>query len=418
MRQILWSLAVLGMLALAAPAAAPSPAVQAAAPAPGPSDSQLAQAARDRLGTSLGHAIDMQTGLVDSISANQARADQLSTEIADDTTRVQQLDAEIQRLDTEISSTSARIEVERAQVAELARVSYTRPRTLIVELAAARSLGDALSWVNSLVLAAGRADAISKRLRQDLVRLQNDEQQRMQDREQAQGLLDQASNAADGLQQLLADQEAALGQFGRWIEEARAALARPFAGDAAQTAQAVADLLVQRERILTENLAAAAALRSVVRSRRPSMAAMALRLNYALPLAWPGRSATITQPFGPTSLGLEPAFGPYPHFHFGLDMVIPDRQVLAAAAGTVLAVGHGETGYGNFVMLDHGSGAVTLYAHLDSVTVEPGQHVETGAPLGVEGSTGLSTGLHLHFEVRIGGQAEDPLPHLPAGAPI
>ncbi len=413
-RQVTWSLAVFCVLALAAPAATPSPGSPAAPPASAASDSQLAQAARDQLGASLGHAIDVQAGLATSISANRARTDQLSREVADDAARVQQLDGEIARLDVEISSTSARIEVERSQVGELARVSYTRPSSLLVELAAARSLGDALSWVNSLVLAAGRADAISKRLRQDLARLQNDEQQRMQDRELAQSLLDQATNAAGDLQQLLSDQESALGEFGQWIEEARAALAKPATPDAAQTARAVANLLVQRERMLNENLAAAEALRSVLRARQPSISALALHLTNALPLAWPGRAASITQPFGPTSVWLEPAFGPYPHFHFGIDMVIPDRQVMAAAAGIVLAVGHGETGYGTFVMIDHGSGMVTLYAHLDSAAVEPGQRVDAGTPIGVEGSTGLSTGPHLHFEVRIGGQAEDPLLHLPA----
>jgi murein DD-endopeptidase MepM/ murein hydrolase activator NlpD len=80
--------------------------------------------------------------------------------------------------------------------------------------------------------------------------------------------------------------------------------------------------------------------------------------------------------------------------------------VLAAAAGRVLAAGAAGR-YGNLVVVDHG-GIITYYAHLSEVDVTPGQIVGTGRRVGAVGSTGNATGPHLHFEVRIGGVAQDP----------
>ena len=69
-------------------------------------------------------------------------------------------------------------------------------------------------------------------------------------------------------------------------------------------------------------------------------------------------------------------------------------------------------GYGNRVMIDHGNGFVTLYAHLSSISVGVGQTVNRGDVVGRMGSTGRSTGTHLHFEIRKGGVLVDPLGYL------
>lgn len=87
----------------------------------------------------------------------------------------------------------------------------------------------------------------------------------------------------------------------------------------------------------------------------------------------------------------------------GLDIIAADR-------GTVVAVSYGwGGGYGNHIIVDHGNGYQTLYAHLSSIKVTPGQSVDRGQSIGVMGTTGISTGVHLHFEVRQGGVAIDPL---------
>jgi secretion/DNA translocation related TadE-like protein len=94
--------------------------------------------------------------------------------------------------------------------------------------------------------------------------------------------------------------------------------------------------------------------------------------------------------------------------HSGLDFAAePGTSVLAAAGGRVLTAGPAGR-YGNLVVIDHGAGIVTYYAHLSALGVAAGAIVETGQQVGTVGSTGNATGPHLHFEVRLGGVARDP----------
>jgi peptidoglycan hydrolase-like protein with peptidoglycan-binding domain len=119
-------------------------------------------------------------------------------------------------------------------------------------------------------------------------------------------------------------------------------------------------------------------------------------------LAWPLRAA-IGDRFGPRGT----------RFHPGVDLPAPAGTAVAAAArGRVVFAGVDGSGYGNLVEIAHGNGVVTLYAHLSAVTVRVGSYVATGSRVGRVGSTGESTGPHLHFEVRVRGAAVDPLPAL------
>ena len=131
-------------------------------------------------------------------------------------------------------------------------------------------------------------------------------------------------------------------------------------------------------------------------------------------LIWP-TSGTITQPYGPTSLTLEPAYGGYDHFHLGIDIAnAQGTPIAAAAAGTVIYAGWTDAGYGNMVEIDHGNGLVTLYGHMmttPSVTV--GQKVFQGQLIGYMGTTGNSTGPHCHFAVQKNGSWENPANYLP-----
>jgi len=124
-------------------------------------------------------------------------------------------------------------------------------------------------------------------------------------------------------------------------------------------------------------------------------------------LAWPV-TGTITSPFG-----MRPnPFGGGAEFHQGLDIAAPmGTTVTAAASGVVLSAGwYG--GYGNYILIDHGGGMSTGYGHLSQIFVSSGQQVQKGQAIGAVGSTGMSTGPHLHFEVRIGGKPTDPAAYL------
>lgn len=105
------------------------------------------------------------------------------------------------------------------------------------------------------------------------------------------------------------------------------------------------------------------------------------------------------------------------HFHKGVDIAAPEGSpVRAAATGTVLFSGWKE-GYGNIVTLDHGNGVVTRYAHNSANLVAEGEKVAAGQEIALVGSSGRSTGSHLHFELLKGGQAVDPLSVVRGQAP-
>jgi murein DD-endopeptidase MepM/ murein hydrolase activator NlpD len=124
-------------------------------------------------------------------------------------------------------------------------------------------------------------------------------------------------------------------------------------------------------------------------------------------LIWPVNGA-ITSPYGPRGCC---------SFHPGLDIDVPEgADVRAAAAGVVVAAGP-EEGYGNRVLVDHGRGLQTMYAHLESVAVREHEAVMSATVLGAAGCTGSCDGVHLHFEVRLHGEPTDPELWLPPPAP-
>lgn len=115
----------------------------------------------------------------------------------------------------------------------------------------------------------------------------------------------------------------------------------------------------------------------------------------------------ITSPFG---YRIHPILK-YRKLHTGVDIGAPNgTPVVSAGSGTVIA-SRFMSGYGNCIMIDHG-GKVTVYGHLSSRAVSPGQSVSAGETIGYVGSTGMSTGAHLHFEVRVNGAVQNPLNYL------
>lgn len=131
-------------------------------------------------------------------------------------------------------------------------------------------------------------------------------------------------------------------------------------------------------------------------------------------MTWPEQAFEISQGYGPTDLDGEPPYAGYDHFHMGIDLAAPEgTPVLAPADGVVVLTGAEGSlgryfGYGNHVVVAHGGQVDTIYGHLDQVLVKAGDSVLRGQQIGLEGSTGYSTGPHLHFEVHAGGRLVDP----------
>lgn len=119
-------------------------------------------------------------------------------------------------------------------------------------------------------------------------------------------------------------------------------------------------------------------------------------------------NAQVTSPFG---WRRHPIFG-VRKFHTGVDLAGPNHSAIRAADnGSVLYTGwYG--GYGKVVIISHGKGMATLYAHMSQAAVSVGQNVSKGDVIGHEGTTGFSTGPHLHFEVRVDGKPNNPMNYL------
>ena len=129
----------------------------------------------------------------------------------------------------------------------------------------------------------------------------------------------------------------------------------------------------------------------------------------AVPSDKPVKTAAFTSGYGVRS---DP-FGRGAAMHAGIDLAGPSgTPIYATADGYVSAAGWNGGGYGNLIKLDHGRGIETRYGHLSSIAVGPGQQVKRGQLIGRMGSTGRSTGSHLHYEVRIEGKPVNPIPFM------
>ena len=124
---------------------------------------------------------------------------------------------------------------------------------------------------------------------------------------------------------------------------------------------------------------------------------------------WPVPEYTkITSYYGPRT---HPVTGKVNSFHSGVDLAAAyGKNVLAANSGTIIISGYNSV-YGEYIVIDHGGGYSTMYGHMSKRAVSQNKAVKKGDVIGYIGSTGLSTGNHLHFEIRVNGSSEDPMGH-------
>lgn len=370
---------------------------------------------RARLGGDLARALTSQQQLSAALDLSAASQQALTAQVTDQEAQIAALEAQITQLEAQIADTQSRIDVERAQVASLARAMYRQPDSLFVLMARAGSLHDALVAAADLVVAGQRAHTVQAGLEADLLKLQADSTARLADLDRENGVMAQLSGSLTALGDAISQQSQISSQLDALIVQIRAAQTG-VTGQPPSVTASLAQLLEQQEQDLIErayqaawNQAQVGAGLAMVSRTLPVGASL-----QGLTLSWPIAGARITQPFGPSSLLLEPPLGAYPHFHTGIDLAAPfGTPVTAAADGVVVAVANTRVGYGNYVIVAHGGGIMTLYGHLLETDVNVGDRVARGQRVGLEGSSGLSTGPHLHFELRVQDQFTDPMPYLP-----
>ena len=403
----------------AATTACPSPGAGAAATDPRTCTQSALDQLKQRLGGDLAAALTTQQHLSDTVAGATARAQLLAAEVGQEELKIKNLQNQIASLDAQISSLELRIDNERAQVKALARAMYRRPSSFLDILASSGNLADALTATGDMVIAGQRAHALQERLKRDLDTLQADRDARQSDLDQEQATLDQVQASVGQLATIQLQIDALTNQLAALITHIRDTVAQ-LPNLSPDVVAQVSTLMEQQETNLSQQSQSAAwALAGV--GAGDAMGLMALPAGfgpYGLQLSWPITGGTLTQPFGPTTFTLEPPLGQYRHFHTGIDIAaVYGTPVVAAADGLVVAVQHTSVGYGNYVIVAHGGGYFTLYAHLADTQVVEGQHLVRGQLVGHEGATGLATGPHLHFELRYNGAVIDPMSYLPALPP-
>ena len=371
---------------------------------------------KTRLGGDLARALTSQQRLSAALNQSAATQTVLNNQIAQEEAKIADLESQLAALDQQIADTQSQIDTEQAQIAALARAIYRQPDSLFQLIASTGSLREALVAAADLVISGQRAHDLETKLEGDLANLQAQRDARQAD-------LDRESTARDTLQSSLTELGATIATQNSVSAQLRALIQRVRAAQAAIKNQppsvtaALATLLESLEQDLIQKAYQAAWSQAQVGAgiaylggELPGNTTLS-----GLVLSWPMAGGVITQGFGPSSLVLEPPLGPYAHFHTGIDVAAPSGTVVMAAAdGVVVAVSHSTIGYGNYVVVAHGGGIMTLYAHLLQTDVKFGDRVMRGQRIGLEGETGLATGPHVHFELRVNNQVIDPLQYLPA----
>lgn len=363
--------------------------------------------------------------------------EQVRVQVAEITARLAELRAQIAALDDQLRAVALDIAEQNGELAarealleDHMRSAYERTQISLLEvLLSAESLDTATSQVGYLLTVSEQDKALAAEIR--VIR----EQLVIQKETLADGraALSESRKIASAEERLLADRQAELEELERQTAELKAAAEQKKAEqeaalNAALEAQGnVAAQIAANERAfaaanqLVNQLVAEQAALAEARRRAAEEARNRGGQISARGFAWPEASFVITQEWGPTSFWMEPPYTYrgtyYPHFHGGIDMAGGcGTPILAAGTGVVVASGRPlwpwDPGYG--VVIDHGGGVQTWYWHMSTnLIVDAGQPVTVGQRLGYEGSTGFSTGCHLHFAVNDHGVWENPHYFLP-----
>ena len=374
---------------------------------------------RAQLGSNLADAMAAQDQLKKSLQDNAAQQQAVQAKIDAVQAKIAELESQIAAAERHEAFLSQRIDAERAQLDQLARAIYVSPTSPLVTLAQSQSLSDLLTRIADLNVAGERATTLKASLNIDLADLQAERQKEQAARLEQIAQRDQLDAQMAQLRSLQAQEETSMSQLQQKIAETQYELAR-LKTQSAALAQEVTDMLQQQQDAII-----AAAMQAVwtqmqiwLQSNNVGQIPTSSGHSTQYRFIWPEPQSQISQPFGPSTFWFEPPYGGYPHFHTGIDLVEPfGSPVYAADDGIVALVGSSSRGYGNYVVIAHAGGLDTLYGHLSTALVNVGQTVTQGTVVGLEGSTGNSTGAHLHFELRINQKPVNPAPYLPPGAP-
>ena len=384
--------------------------------------------------------LDLAEAELADITAEYERVVSLLTQVRDEvreiTQQLERLRAHIDRMTDRLMAVSREIVVQNAELRsreallqDHIRSAYEQSQTSLLEvLLSAPSLDAATNQVGYLVTLSEQDQALADEIR--LIREQLEIKK--ETLQQGRATLTEARSVAVEQERILRHRQRQLWRLEKETARLRAAAAQKRAeqeaalnaaldakGDVAAQVEQNEAAFRQATSLVNRLVAERAALEEARRLAEEEARREARRQTKQLSAAgyrWPEIGARITQEWGPTSFTLEPPYTYqgvyYPHFHGGIDMTVGcGAPIQAAKAGVVVASGRPlwpyDPGYG--VVIDHGGGIQTWYWHITTqIIVQPGQVVGTGQVIGYEGTTGFSTGCHLHFATNVNGIWENP----------
>lgn len=443
MRKLLVCLTAAGLLALAAPAAAapaaspsasPSPAVPPAPPVPPGTPDPLAQqvqqalqdqaaiqAAKSALGGDVQAAKDQQGSLQTLIVTEQQTITATLARVADAEQRYHDATAREQAEHAIASDARDHERLDKQLLALSMKQRYTQQDGLVSFLLGSSDFSDLMARAASVSNVINRSSDLVSQVKQDVATAEAAEHAARVDADTA------AAEAADlvaqqgQLQEQVGHQNDLIGQLG---SQARAASREIQLADGQDLAlvQKIAQLRIQQldQTIADAEAADWQAAQFYLQHHLGDVPTGMPGADQPAPpggparFVWPVPGSVFSQPFGPSPYDFEPPYLGFPHFHTGIDLAAPlGTPVYAAAAGVVVSATTSNVGYGDHIILAHDTAVLTLYGHLESMGVKPGDTVQQGQLIGLMGSTGNSTGSHTHFELRVNNQPTDPAPFLP-----
>ena len=346
----------------------------------------------DALGEQRAELESQLEALADDKSQALARKNLLDSQIANTNARIANVEAQIAQYDALITQTQA--ELDQAEADEAEQMEVFRQCVRAMEEGGTISYWSVLFNAVDFSDLLGRLDAANEimEFRQSVV----DELRRLQ--EEIAGKKADLETQRTAQEDAKTELEATLSELDAQRAEANALVAE-IENNESEYQTALDEIDAEEEAIQAE----------IVRLSRELAAANGDTGAALGGYIWPVSSRRITSPFGPRNTGIPGASTN----HKGVDIggVGYTTEVHAAKAGTVI-VSQRSSSYGEYVVVSHGSGNTTLYAHMSSRSVSVGDYVDQGHVLGITGSTGISSGPHLHFEITENGSRVNPLNYL------
>lgn len=346
---------------------------------------------------------------IDGVSAEEAAA---LTELQGITAQREDLEAKVAELDRQIADAQQKVDAAEAEVARVQAQIETVQRDIdriVAEIEASKAKfnqsvltlykggGNAASNFTLLSTGGGAHDVIagSKYLGENSRQFERDLERQGSLKDQlddAQNDLRKEQAQAQAAQQVAAQERDRVGQLRTEADGQR----DQVAAAEQQEQQAVASIQARKADFEAQYNAVQAQIAAMVSRGNPTPG------NHRF--IWPV-NGPIASPFGPR---VQPIAGAST-FHPGVDIAASQGTPIKAAGDGVVKMAGWNGGYGNFTLIDHGDGLATGYGHQSRIAVSVGQHVSTGQVIGYVGSTGTSTGPHLHWEVRVNGSPVNPM---------